>query len=106
MAEVTSRNAGFSLPHIADPEVRRAVKAVYDELMAIVSRQQYEIDALLEVLLDRHLTSVGEFRRLIMRLQQDRMRTNRLHEAISQMPPSAGAGAGSGAGTQYVAGRS
>jgi hypothetical protein len=83
MAEVTSRNEGFTLPIISDPEVRRALRAVYDELSTQLARQQTQIDALLEVVLERHLTSVGEFRRQIMRLQQDRMRSVRLHEALA-----------------------
>ena len=69
---------------IADPDARRALRAIQQEYTAALSRQQAEIDAILEVLLEKHVTSVGELRRHVTRLQQQQAhgsRAGRLHES-------------------------
>jgi hypothetical protein len=79
---------------IADPDARRALRAMQQEYTAALSRQQAEIDAILEVLLEKHVTSVGELRRHVTRLQQQQAhgsRAGRLHEALWGPTPSAAA---------------
>jgi hypothetical protein len=82
MADVTSRNAGFNLSSIQEPGLRRALRSVFDEMTATMNRQQMQIDALIEIVLDKHLTSMGELRRQLVRCQQEHTRSQRLHEAL------------------------
>jgi hypothetical protein len=76
----------LDLSHIDDPEVRRALRALHAELEAQLAQKQLEIDALLQLMIDKHLTSIGEFRREIARLQQNQHRVDRLHGAIAGTP--------------------
>lgn len=79
---------------VADPDARRALRAMQQEYTAAFSRQQAEIDAILEVLLEKHVTSVGELRRHVTRLQQQQAhgtRAGRLHEALWGNGPAAAA---------------
>jgi hypothetical protein len=95
------RTDTLDLTYIDDPNVRRVLRSVHQQLLATLNQQQVELDALLEVLLEKHVTSMGEFKRLLVRLQQDKTRTGRIHEAIAstaqapagQTPPSGSAGA-------------
>jgi hypothetical protein len=71
---------------VADPEVRRALRAMQQEYQTALAHQRAEIDAILEVLLEKHVTSVGELRRHVARMQQQQQthgsRAGRLHEAL------------------------
>ena len=41
-----------------------------------------EIEALVEVLIEKHMTSIGEFRRHMMRVSQKDARGSRLHDQL------------------------
>src|SRR5438046_2324908 len=55
---------------LQDPDVRRAVRLVYNEAMNAVAKHQVVMEALLEALLEKHVTSIGEFKRLIAKVEQ------------------------------------
>jgi hypothetical protein len=58
------------LSAIPDPDLRRAIRTVYHDLHATIDKQQIEIQALLEVILEKHVTSIGEYKRHLARVQQ------------------------------------
>ena len=74
-------------PEIAavhDPDVRRALRAMYNELHATIEHHQVEIQALLEMMLEKHVGSIGEYKRHLTRLQQGGVgRSERIHGQIS-----------------------
>jgi hypothetical protein len=76
---------------IADPDIRRAMRLMYEELTSTVRRQQLEIEVLLEMLIDNHMGSIGEFKRLLARLQSGGPRHGRVHDAVAGIaaPPAA-----------------
>lgn len=89
MNEATSQSgqANLDLSRIDDPETRRAIRAVHQQLTDTISRQQMEIEALVEVLMEKHMTSIGEFRRHMMKVSQKDARGMRLHDQL--MAPTA-----------------
>src|SRR5258705_6513052 len=91
MTETTSHTgqSSLDLTRVDDPETRRAIRAVHQQMTETISRQQMEIEALVEVLIEKHMTSIGEFRRHMMRVSQKDARGTRLHDQL--MAPSAGA---------------
>jgi hypothetical protein len=78
MSELAPATDSLDLAQIDDPQLRRAMRQLQQQLAATVAHQQAEIDALLEVLLEKHVTSMGEFKRVLARLQQDPARARRL----------------------------
>jgi hypothetical protein len=92
MNESTSQTGqtGPDLSRIDDPETRRAIRAVHQQLTETISRQQMEIEALVEVLMEKHMTSIGEFRRHMMRVSQKDARGSRLHDQLMAPAPSHG----------------
>ena len=90
MNETTSHTgqSNLDLTRIDDPETRRAIRAVHQQLTETISRQQMEIEALVEVLMEKHMTSIGEFRRHMMRVSQKDARGTRLHDQLMAPAPS------------------
>ena len=90
MSETTSQTgqSTLDLSRIDDPETRRAIRAVHQQLTDTISRQQMEIEALVEVLIEKHMTSIGEFRRHMMRVSQKDARGMRLHDQLMAPSPS------------------
>lgn len=86
----TPRHDSLDLSLVADPDVRRALKIFHQQMTETIARQQMEIDALVETLLEKHITSMGEFKRIVAKLQQDTSRANRLHGAINPPGPTPG----------------
>ena len=85
----TGHSAGQStldLSRVDDPETRRAIRAIHQQMTETISRQQMEIEALVEVLIEKHMTSIGEFRRHMMKVGQKDARGMRLHDQL--MAPS------------------
>ena len=86
MTESTSQSGGagnsIDLSRVDDPETRRALRAMFQQMADTMTRQQMEIEALIEVLLEKHLTSIGEIRRHMMRLAQKDARGMRLHDQL------------------------
>ena len=89
MSESPSRPDPPFLAAIHDPDMRRACRTVYNDLHTIIDRQQVEIQALLEVLLEKHVTSIGEYKRHLARVQQGGAgRTERIQSQIgAPIPP-------------------
>jgi hypothetical protein len=90
MSEVTTTPAvlpTFDVSHVEDPEVRRLLRSMQAEVASKTAQLQLQLDSVLEVLIDKHITSISEFKREIARLGQNHVKTDRLHEAISGSPP-------------------
>lgn len=72
---------------IPDPDVRRAFRAVVQlnqQLGLRVQQQQQEIEALLQMMVEKHVGSVGEFKRHMLRLQTADARSERIHGQITE----------------------
>jgi hypothetical protein len=72
----------IDLASVPDPDVRRALRQMHEQYMMILQRQQMEIEALLEMMIDKHIGSLGEFKRYLSKLQTGNRRTDRIHEEI------------------------
>jgi hypothetical protein len=88
------------LTHIEDPHVRRAIRAVAQYSHGVELRlrqQQQEIEALLQMMIEKHVGSLGEFKRHLLKLQQGDVRGGRIHDQIAAAtappPPAAAAAA-------------
>ena len=77
---------------ISDPDVRRAFRMVVQQnqqLTARMHQQQQEIEALLQMMLEKHVGSLGEFKRLMLRLQAGDARGERIHGMLTGAMPAA-----------------
>jgi hypothetical protein len=82
---------GSSLPNvdvstISDPDIRRAFRMMVQQnqqLTARMHQQQQEIEAMLQLLLEKHVGSVSEFKRHMLKLQAGDARSERLHSMIT-----------------------
>ena len=89
MSDVTTPNAGtggVDLSRIGDPDIRRALRAMHQELSTTVQRQEMEIQALLEMMLEKHIGSIGEYKRHLTRLQAGGAggaRSSRIHDQVA-----------------------
>ena len=95
MQEPTVRLEAIDLSSIEDPHVRRALRAIHQQMTEALNRHQQEIEALVEVLLDKHLTSIGEFKRQLTRIQLKDPKHSRLHEQLNSPHPAPAAAAAS-----------
>jgi hypothetical protein len=71
---------------ISDPDVRRAFRAVVQinqQLSAQIHQQQQEIEAILQMMMDKHIATIPEFKRHMLRLQQGDARSERLHGQLA-----------------------
>jgi hypothetical protein len=68
---------------IPDPQVRRALRAMCQQMSDTIARQQQQIEALLAMMVDKNIASTGEFRRLVMRMQQKAGVTPRVRDAVN-----------------------
>jgi TolA-binding protein len=81
-----SSTPGVDLGTIGDPDVRRVIRqvvALNQQLHAQIKQQQTEIEALLQMMVEKHIGSLGEFKRHLLKLQQGGARTERIHEQIT-----------------------
>ena len=94
MADVAPRRDLPEIQEVHDPEVRRALRAMYHELAGSVQRHQVEIEAMLALILEKRVASMSEYRLHLSRLQQGlSQRGERIHEQLtSGLRPPAGAG--------------
>lgn len=84
MAESIHQSA-VDVNAVADPDVRRVLRAMQQEYATALAHQRAEVDAILEVLLEKHITSVGELRRHVAKVQQQQAggsRAGRVHDAL------------------------
>lgn len=95
MPEPTPKPESFEsqISHIQDSATRRALRFLEQEVNSVVARQQMLIDALLEMMLEKHMGSMGEFKRHLVRLQQDQQRGQRIHDALASAASHAPASA-------------
>ncbi|HEX2972858.1 MAG TPA: hypothetical protein VHP11_11025 [Tepidisphaeraceae bacterium] len=89
MSDSASHHDFSDLPYIDDPGVRHAMRALQQQVTETLLHQQTEIDAMLELMLEKHVTSLSEFKLHLTRLQQDTARSTRLHGAMT-VPPQPG----------------
>jgi hypothetical protein len=71
---------------ITDPDVRRAFRSLVQANQAMTTRlqqQQQEIEALLQMMVEKHVGSIGEFKRHMIKLQSADPRSERLHGQIA-----------------------
>ncbi len=76
----------LDLARIDDPEVRRALRALQTEFAGKLTQMQVQVDAMVQLLVDKHIGTLGEFRREVAKLQQDHGKLERLHGAMSGTP--------------------
>ena len=70
MTESASRQDPPAIANVPDPDVRRALRAMYQDLQQTIQHHQLEIQALLELMLEKHVGSISEYKRHLTRLQQ------------------------------------
>lgn len=81
----TTPHLNVDLTRIENAEVRRAVRQLVQQLQETIARQQIEIEALLELMLEKHVASLSEFRRQVQRVQQHSSERNeRVHSQVVQ----------------------
>lgn len=81
------RNAhlNIDLSRIEQAETRRALRSLVQQLQEITRQQQVEIEALLDMMVDKNIGSLGEFKRYVTRIvQHSDERIERVHSQIAQ----------------------
>ena len=81
----------IDLTRIENAEVRRAVRSLMQQMQQVIDRQQTQIDALLEMVLDKHVGSMGEYKHYLQRSAQhadQRMRSQVAPPAPRATPPA------------------
>jgi hypothetical protein len=71
---------------IVDPDIRRAFRGmlqINQQLSTRINQQQQEIEALLQMLIEKHVGSIGEFKRHMMKLASGEARSERLHGQVA-----------------------
>jgi len=96
MSEPAPRKDPPEIASVHDPDVRRALRAMYNELHTTIELHQQEIQALLEMMLEKHVGSIGEYKRHLTRLQQGGAggRSERIHGQIAGATNPGAAGHG------------
>ena len=85
MSQNTTTSLNVDLTRIENAEVRRAVRQLVQQLQEIISHQQIEIEALLQLMLDKNVSSISEFRRHVQQMGQHvSERNDRVHGQIAQ----------------------
>lgn len=83
MPDQSSVTDGLDLSNVHDPEMRRGLRAIHQHFSEMLAKQQMEIEALLELMLDKHIGSIGEFKRHLLKVQQNGVRHARIHDQIA-----------------------
>lgn len=71
---------------IVDPDIRRAFRGmlqINQQLSTRINQQQQEIEALLQMMVEKHVGSVGEFKRHMMKMASGDARGERIHGQIA-----------------------
>lgn len=82
MADTSLRTESLDLRLVDDPGVRQALRAMHQQLLEALHRQQMQIDALVDLLVEKNLTSLGELKRQMLKMQQNVQRSERIHTAM------------------------
>ena len=88
MSDPSTAAPAIDVSTITDTPTRRAVRGVLQlnqQLTETVHRQQLEIEALLHMMCEKHVGSVGEFKRHMLKLQGNDARSERIHGQIAGM---------------------
>lgn len=86
MADPGPRQELQEIADIRDPDVRRALRAMYRELSGTIQRHQLEIEAMLQIILEKHVAHMSEYKLHLARLQQGQsQRGERIHEQLSSV---------------------
>jgi hypothetical protein len=83
MADTSLRNDGLDLRMVDDPGVRQALRALHQQVIDALNKQQQQIDALVDLLVEKNLTSLGELKRQMLKMQQNLHRSERIHTAMA-----------------------
>lgn len=86
MPEPSARVEMSELSQIRDPDARRAIRALYRELNETVERHQLEIEALVQIMLEKRVMSMSEYKLHLSKLHQGRgTREERIHDELSSL---------------------
>lgn len=85
MSQPAETLLNVDVTRITDAETRRALRNAVQQMQQVVDRQQIEIEALLEMMLEKHIGSLGEFKRHVQKIQQRQTeRAGRVHSRLYQ----------------------
>jgi hypothetical protein len=85
MPQITTSTLNVDLTRIDNAEVRRALRQFVQQVQETINEQQVEIEALLDLMLDKHVASLGEFKRHVQLIRlRSNERTERLHTQVAQ----------------------
>ncbi len=59
------------LTRIENAEVRRAIRQLVQQLQEVITQQQIQIEALVEMTVEKHVWSMSEYRRYVLKLSQN-----------------------------------
>ena len=88
MADSNERtNELRELSEIRDPDVRRALRAIHRDLAEAVERHQVEIEAVVQIMLEKRVMSMSEYKLHLSRLQngQTSLREERVRDELSSL---------------------
>lgn len=83
-----ARPDGFDVSYIHDPDVRRALTKLHQQVTETLQHQQLEIDAILELMFEKGGGSLSEFKRHLILIQQNRSRGQRIHDVLASVTNS------------------
>ena len=75
---------GIDVSVVEPAETRKALRTALQQIELRFQEQQNEIEALIDMLCDRHAISVGEFKVYLRRTQQRDEKAARLHASLVQ----------------------
>ena len=80
MPPINLATLNVDLSRIESPEIRRSIRQLIQQLQEIISQQQIQIEALVEMTVDKHVWSQSEYRRYVQKIAQTATgRTERPH---------------------------
>jgi len=84
MPQPTSTSLTVDLTRIDNAEVRRALRQLLQQAQEQLNHQQIQIEALMELIAEKHVASVSEIRRAVQRVATHSERAGRIHAQITQ----------------------
>ncbi|HEY8665980.1 MAG TPA: hypothetical protein VIL86_04905 [Tepidisphaeraceae bacterium] len=87
MTETATASKPLDLALIDDPNVRRVLRQLHQDFRAEIDRQQFEIESLLELMIEKRIASIGEFKLHLTRLRQGTGLHDRIHDALAAATP-------------------
>lgn len=85
MPPINLATLNVDLTRIENPEIRRAIRHLIQQLQEIISQQQVQIEALVEMTVDKHVWSQSEYRRYVQKITQSA--TGRADRPHVPLPP-------------------